>query len=239
MKKFLSFSMFVTSVALCVSIGYLLSTLLLASGVLQTSTVAQNSQGLYAIYLEKADNEKDLLEAKAVLQSQDGAGYILKQADTFYLLASVYDNKSDAELVKKRLANDKVESEILKIVPSTQNINGAFSQSEKEILDSCTKAPMQIYKSLFDIAVSLDTNVKDKTEAKLLCNEVYSSFITVKTNFETFLGDRKLDSVAQKLEKMEQTLSALTAEKYETQNQTFSSLVKLTYCTLLFSYFSF
>ncbi len=232
MKNILSISILFVGFCVCISSGYLISSVILS---LNTSTsVSVEAQTVYAISLTSGENESEIETQKEYLQSQSGAGYVYEENETFHLIASVYENKSDAELVKNNLSASGVTSEILSIQLSASTIEGNFTTDEKTILESCLKINIELFKKLYDVAISVDTNVLDTTKAKLECNQIYSSFISIRTNFETLFDVEDMDEIENNLTEIENYLSNLIAENYEYTSQTFSSLIKLTYCKILF-----
>lgn len=241
MKKFsiLSLSIFIIAISFCISCGYLISTALVATELFQpTALISQEKQTVYALSMQKSESEESLKNQILSLQSQTGAGYVLNHNDQFYLIASVYENANDAEKVKNNLKNNDIEAEIVSINISQNKFEGNFSNSEKTVLTNCLKAKFETFKSLYDVAISLDTNVFDRTQAKLECNNIYSAHISTKTNFETLFNektnDENLKSLKTELIEIEQHLSSLISEILDNPTQTFSSLIKLTYCRILF-----
>ncbi|MGN1200679.1 MAG: hypothetical protein ACI4R8_00240 [Candidatus Caccovivens sp.] len=242
MKKFsiLSLSIFCIGVLVCISCAYLISTVLLSTSLFANSnSLSGEQQTIYAISMSSSKQKEDLSLQKNELQMQNGAGYIYKKDEKFYLLASVYANKSDAEKVKNNLKSSGVDCEILSIKLNSQKIEGNFSAEEKTVLSNCLKANFVAYESLYDIAISLDTKVFDLTKAKLECNAVFSNHVSTKTNLETLfskdLNKSAFENLDNCLKSTENHLSNLICENFENSNQTFSSLIKLTYCNILFS----
>ena len=235
MKKFsiLSFLIFITSVCACVSVGYLVSSSLVTFGLIGTS-VASPEQIVYAISLGKSETSDGLKEEKQNLQTQNGAGFILEFDGNFHCIASVYENKNDAQKVQENLKSTGTESEILTITLSAISVEGNFSTDEKNVLSSCLKANFETYKKLYDVAISLDSGVFDITKAKLECNNIYSAFISTKVNFETLFKGKNMQKTTKNLQNIENALSNLISENYSSANQTFSSLIKETYCKVLF-----
>ncbi len=239
MKKFsvLSFFMLVLGICTCISCGYLISTYIVSSNLFQyASTVECEEQTVYAISMATSENSDELKAQKTQLQAQNGAGYIFEQDDKFYLLASVYENVNDAEKVKDNLKNQGYESEILNITLEKNKIEGNFSNEEKGILETSLKSNFDVFKSLYDVAISLDTNVFDLTKAKLECNTIFSNHVSTKTNLETFFKNQtsEIKTLQQNLDETNDNLSNLISENYENRSQTFSSLIKQTYCKILF-----
>ncbi len=239
MKKFsvLSFFIFVVAICSCISCGYLISTAIVTSSLFQyTSVVSSDSQNLYAISMASSTSENDLTAQKENLQSQNGAGYIYEKDEKFYLLASIYENYNDAELVKNNLKTNGIEAEILTITLDTIQIEGNFTADEKTMLSNGIKSSVETFKNLYDVAISLDTSVFDKTKAKIECNTIYSNNVSIKANFDTYFKDTKDDNLKKLQSTLTRTndyLSNLISENYDTQTQTFSSLIKQTYCQIL------
>lgn len=239
MKKFsvLSFFIFVIGIFSCISCGYLISTAIVTSNLFQyTSVVTYDSQNLYAISMANSTSKNDLTSQKEILQSQNGAGYIYEKDGNFYLIASIYENYNDAELVKNNLKTNGIESEILTITLDTIQIEGNFSNDEKTMLSNSIKSTVETFKSLYDVAISLDTSVFDKTKAKLECNTIYSNNVSIKANFDTYFKDTNnadLKNLQTILSNTNYFLSNLISENYDSSSQTFSSLIKQTYCEIL------
>lgn len=242
MKKFSILSLLIICIGAlaCISSAYLISTAILSSNLFSNgTTLSGENKTVYAISMSSSENEEDLSEQKFNLQTQDGAGYVYKSEEKYHLIASVYANKSDAEKVKNNLKSTGVESEILSIQLAQTKIEGNFSTEEKTILTNCLKANFVVFESLYDVAISLDTKVFDKTKAKLECNTVFSNHVSTKTNLETLfakdLTKPAFENLDNSLKTTENHLSNLISENLENEGQTFSSLIKLTYCKILFS----
>lgn len=240
MKKFsfLTLSILVLGLMACISCGYLISTGLVNSNLFQfTSVVSFDKQTVYAISMAKSQLKNEIEAQKNDLQSKTGAGYIYEKGNYFYLIASLYENINDAELVKNNLKTNNIETEIINIELENLKIEGSFSPEEKSVLTSAIKADYDTFRSLYDVAISLDTGLFDKTKAKLECNAVYSNHVSTKSNFETMFKkttNKNLLSLQKQLEQTNEILSDLINEKYNTNNQDFSSLIKFCYCKILF-----
>lgn len=239
MKKFsvFSFAIFATTIATCISCGYLLSNVLISTNIFQfSSTVVSEAKTYYALSTNSASTKSELAtDSKTTLQSQNGAGVIYEKDEKFFLLASIYENLPDAEKVKTNLKAQDIKTEIIKIELSSTSVDGNFSNEEKNILATCLKSKFEIFESLYDVAISLDTQVFDMKKAKLECNNIFSKHIERKANLETFFKDDSKTTATLKteLENISTHLSNLISENYETSNQTFSSLIKTTYCKIL------
>lgn len=237
MKKtcFLSFSMIIVGVCICISCGYLLSTAALTSFQF-TSSISSAPQTVFAISMKNTSVPAELEKDVQILQSANGAGFIYEKDGNFLLLASVYENLNDAELVKTNLKSNGADAEIVEIDLQKIVIDGNFNNEEKTVLSNAIKAKFETFKSLYDIAISLDTGVFDKQNAKLKCSAIYSSLLANKTNLDSFLQDnnKKINDLKSNLTQAAEHISSLICENYSTATQTLSSLIKETYCKILF-----
>lgn len=235
MKKFsiLNFSLLVVVVAFCVSCGQLFSSLFVGYGFLSTSSVFVDGQTFFAISTNKFDTLGEAEKFSADEQKNSNAGFVYEFDNHFYILSSAYENKADAEKVLNTIQSKS--AEIIKIELPRQKFEGEFTSQEKEILSTCLKEDFQIFKLLYNIAISLDTKVTNDSEAKIECNEIYSTHIKNQANFETISSQKDLDlnSIKTDLEKNGEILNELISEKTENTDQTLSSLIKFTYLKIL------
>lgn len=240
MKKFslLSTLIFIFGFCICVSCGYLISNTVLSTFG-YTTTISIPAQKYYALSMHAFDQNHDLSNEISILQAQNGAGFVFNTEQKSHLLSSIYENQNDAELVKNNLTSSGYNCEILEISLPSKNLDGNFSNDEKNVLTNAYKISHTLYKGLYDLSISLDTKVIDISKAKLECSNIYSSLIAAKTNLETFFKDptQEIKKLKENLNYYQSYLADLTCENYASNNQTFSSLLKLTYCKiLLFAY---
>lgn len=237
MKKFSFFSaiIFLVGICCCVSCGYLFSNAIIFT--YQTiNSVSIESQVVYAVSTFSNETKSEVEKRKEDLQKQNGAGFVFNFNSKYHLIASVYENQNDAEKVKKNLESAGLSIEILKIETQKKEIEGNFSSEEKTVLTNCLKSNFEIFKKLYDISISFDTKIFDETKAKLECNNVFSSHISTKSNFDTFFKGKNqstLKELSQNLTAIQEILSDLIAENFDTNSQTFSSLIKQSYCKIL------
>lgn len=239
MKKFSFFSIFsfVCALALCISSAYLISTLLVSSSVFgKNITISVDEQNFYAISIFKSQVESETKSVVTNYQKQNCAGYIYCQDEYNYLLTSIYENQNDAELVKSNLETNGHSVDIIEINLPKKEISGLFSAEQKNGLEKCLAVQKNIFLKLYDVSISLDTGIYDKLKAKLTINEIFSDFITTQNNFLTLIENNKdsqLIDIKENLNIIYNKLLTLTSENYLNDIQTFSSLIKYTYCDIL------
>ena len=236
MKKFPYFVTFSALLALltCVSFGYLVSTLIVSANLFQTTQKVEGGQNTY--YLLSVYSAKSLEEAESEAKNFSDTNfglYIYENDDAYHIIASCYKNNNDAELVKSNLKTNGIEAEILKIKKESVVLEGSFSSNEELILKDCLSTTNNIYNDLYDITVSLDTNVTDEVTAKLKINEVYSNFLTTKNNFETLFSantSSEIANIRENFRKIDEILLDLTNS---TQDHKLSAQIKYSYTKLI------
>lgn len=240
MKKvsLLTTIIFVLGFITCLSCGYLLSTAIISSSLFQyTSVINFEQQTVYAISVANSNQQESLLSQQNSLQSKNGAGYIYQMDQTYHLIASIYENINDAELVKNNLKTSGIDCEIKTISLQSKQIEGNFSSDEKSVLTTCAKSKFDIFKKLYDVSISLDTCLIDEKQAKLECNSIYSTNISNKANFDTYfssqINNSSLKELNNDLERTNTMLFELITESFDNNKQTLSSLIKETYCKIL------
>ena len=235
-KSIFSISFIILTILTCISCGYLFSSMLLSTSIF-ASTITSEKQSIYLISMANSQTEAELENLKQDLQRQNGGGVIFKNDKKYYLIASAYENSTDADKVQKNLSKQNIQSEIISIDFPVEKIEGNFSNDEKNILQTALRCKFDIFRSLYDISISIDTQVFDIKRAKLECSNVFSKLLETKTNLESFFKNStpEIVSLQTSLTNFYEYLNDLVNENLDTNNQAFSSLIKMTYLKILFN----
>ena len=235
-KKNLIVSIGVIFLVGCLIIANYLSLLLV-----RTDSGAENVSSspceLYMLTLAKSKVEKEAKMLASDYQNIGAGGYIWEQNDYYYVVSSVYNNKNDAVLVQNSVkANQGFDSEIITVKFPSFSINGNFSADEKRVLDKALNCFYSYYLSIYDIAISLDTNVNNEVSAKLAVNNAHNTLNNVVDDFNTLFSSIKSDD----LNELSAALSNSLKESQDlclgtlvSPNQTYSSLLKYRYTAVL------
>ena len=215
MKKFPYFITFSVTLLLltCVSIGYLLSTIIVSANLFQSTERVDGGQNTY--YLLSIFSSPNLSEVQAEVAPENYADYVYKEGETYHLIVSCHKNQGDAELVKNSLTSSGKNLEILKIKKENITIEGNFSAKEEDILKNSILISSKIFDDLYDLSVSIDTGLDSEITAKLKVNEIYSNFLANKNNFETLFEPSSLaeiEMVKDNYEKIDVMLCSLSQE---------------------------
>jgi len=70
-----------------------------------TGKTSDGASSYYAVYAMKTDDMAIAYKNAASIRAEGGAGYVLKDQETFYVILSVYEEESDAKKVADKEAN--------------------------------------------------------------------------------------------------------------------------------------
>lgn len=225
-----------TILALLICANYL-SLLFLSTTDKSATTISSNALSVYAITTGKCANKIGAEGIAIDYRKIGGGGYVLEQADNFYVATSCYLNKSDAELVKNSLAqNYNIEIEILEFSIPQISFTLNLDSEEKKVLQKALNAHISAYRLLFDIAISLDTNVYNEISARLAINSAFSEINTIVSDYKIlFQNFEVLNALTEALDNLANNIQKLCSGITITTGQTLSSLVKYRYCEILYA----
>ena len=158
-------------VGLCAVVAQFFASVI-STGTGQTvSGATSSSYTLYAIalgaYSSKAQAEDDATTAR----KQNAGGYVLKKEATYYVVASIYEKKNDAESVLKNLTTS-FEPQIIEIDIDKVDLPKISSSSLKKSYLNFIAELKEVYLSLYDISVSLDTAVYSETKSRIEADKI-------------------------------------------------------------------
>lgn len=231
-----------------IALAYILSITFLPSAIIPTSSQMANNQStpafkLYFISLNKSQLEGSAFSLASDYQKLGAGGYAWKYEGYYHVVASCYEKENDAILVQNNIkVNLNLDSEIFAVDFPSLTIDEENESENKKVLNKALKSFYNTYQTLFDIAISLDTNVYNEISARLAVNNCYSNFSSICANFDTIFGDKEescYQNILTYLQKGQQILQALCSAKPVNNGQTYSSLIKYRYLQILSSYYDF
>lgn len=198
---------------------------------------------LYLISLTKSQIEKESTSHASDFQSMGAGGFIWEIDQYHHIISSAYLNKADAELVQGSIKlNQGIDTSLVQISFPSYCVYGNFSVDEGKALSNLLQAPINFYGSIYDIAISLDTNVSNEVGAKLNVNSALNDYSKAIADFNTLFSGtlennlQEIYTMATKGYEIAQKL-ALGEKKNEEQN--YSSLLKYRYLEMLNLYYNF
>ena len=140
------------------------------------------------------------------------------------------------DVVLENLKNSGYNPSIIKIEIPQLKIKSGYNNDEITVLTSATSLFKATYDALYDISVSLDTEVTTETQCRLNIANLQSEVSKVKADFET-LFNSKLTTSLLKLKLSINSVSTLIQQLIdfnENNNQTLSSKIKYNYIEVLY-----
>lgn len=230
------FTIILTLVVVCLSITMadLFSSLITVGGFTFTSNdLVLNKYTVYAICTSSSSSRAVADENASNTKTLGGAGYIFMQDSKFYVIASIYENETDAIKVKDSLKETNVSTEIITIYINPITISSNLADKEKSTLDSALNIYKKSYKELYDISVSLDTSVINEVNARLAVNQIASEITKTQTNFSTLFNSQiSNDFLIVKL-KLNELASAIDLLINCDTTKPYTSHIKECYCKII------
>lgn len=224
-------------VGLCVVISHFFASVITtgATGIsTSTNYSSQTETTLYALSLASYATETQAKDYANTVTRQGAGGYVLQKDSKFYVIASIYEKKNDAESVKKNLT-ENANAEIIEIKISKLSLNNVSNNTIKKEYSTMISELKEAYLKLYDISVSLDTSVYSETKSRIEID-------AVKTNLQTELdkissGTSSSDGVYYIIIKntVEEIIGELgnLIEYTSTDNFPFSAKLKNTYISVV------
>lgn len=237
--KFFSIFFMIISFALCISLAGVFSSLITVGGFSNITSGDAKSSGfvVYAVSLYKTQTKAQAREMSEVTMRKNGAGYIYQDDEAFYVFASCYENKADAEKVVSNLKENEVSSSIKDLQFNEILLKSKMTEQEKTVLIKALSSFKNLYKKLYDLSVSIDTKLLTEIQAKVLLNDIISEQSKVQTNFETIFNSKLTSTLLEiklSLSNISNILNNLA--EFSSLDIPYTSQVKNTYFQVLFEY---
>lgn len=201
--------------------------------------VKQNSFDIYAISLSSFSNKLEAEEISKSYKRKNAGGFVWKIDGLYHILASAYTSENDAIKVKDKLIDISIDSKVVKIEFDEVIMQGSYNQHEKTCLVNSLTCFKTTYEKLYDISVSLDTEVLKEIECVLAVGEIKSGIVETLSNFNNLFNDKlttNLLKIKVSLNSLVKTLE-ITDEKDDTTIP-YSSKLKYAYLDVLNNYYS-
>ena len=228
--RFFSIFFMLISFALCISLAGVFSSLITVGGF---SNITSGD----AVSLYKTQTKAQAREMSEVAMRKNGAGYIFQDDEAFYVFASCYENKADAEKVVSNLKESEIASSIKELKFDEILVKSKMTEQEKTVLVKALSSYKNLYKKLYDLSVSIDTKLLTEIQSKVLLNDIISEQNKIQTNFETIFNSKLTSTLLEiklSLSNISNMLNNLA--DFSSLDIPYTSQVKNTYFQVLFEY---
>ena len=214
-----------------------------ATNVSETALCNTPSFSIYFVSTAKSQLESEAISLGKDAMNKGGAGYVWKNGNYFYVISSAYENKNDALLVSNKLSNDNIENEIFEVNFETLSLTPPLNSPEaKSTFNTSINLFYSTFIDLFDISVSVDTNLYDETKAFIEINRIQSKADEVMKNFHLLFGEISspvIDSLDDAITDENETLGLLADNQKLTEKQTLVSQIRYCYTKICEIYHNF
>jgi len=214
-----------------------------STNVNESSLSKTPSFTLYLVSTAKSQLESEATVLGKDAMNNDGGGYVWKNGNYYYVISSAYENENDARLVSNTLKNENIENEIFEISFETLNLTPPLDNAEaKSTFNVALNLFYSTYKELFDISISLHTNIYDETKAFIEINKVLAKADEVMKNFHLIFGKISqplIDILEKALIDENETLGLLSENQKITEKQTLLSQIRYSYTKICAIYHNF
>lgn len=228
-------------VAMLTLANFLAGFIIPASG--ESEEISVPAYQLYLISLSQSQLKNEALAHASDFQSMGAGGYVWQNEEYYHIISSGYFNKADCELVQSSIKlNQGLDTTLLSISIPSYSIYGSFDSDQHKTLSALLAAPLNFYHSIYDIAISTDTNVLNEVGAKLNVNNALHDYATTISNFNTiFTGtlEKNIASVYKMTTKGYEIAQKLALGEKKNEEQNYSSLLKYRYLEILNLYYNF
>ena len=181
--RFFFFVLTIACVGLCVLVSHFFASVITTGSVnfSNFSPIAKSSYNFYAVSLGAYATKTQAEEYATTCRAKNAAGFVWKKNGKYYVLASVYAKKNDADSVVSNLTTASFTPEIVEISIEKSNFSKASNNNLKKEYANFIENYIDIYTKLYDISVSLDTSVYTVNKARI---EIDAAKTTFKTKLE-------------------------------------------------------
>ena len=225
--------------ALCISFADLFSSLITVGGFsnIKNGEIKQNKFTMYAISLFETETKVQATEMSDITKRKNGAGFIWQGTNRYYVFASCYENKADAEKVQTNLTENHTSCHVIELNFSEIIFKAEVKEQEKTALANAVQSYKNAFKKLYDLSVSIDTNLYTEIEAKVLLSDIISEFTKIKTNFESLFNSKLTSNLLELKLSLNNIYSILNSlAEFSSNEIPYTSQVKNTYFQILNEY---
>lgn len=236
-SKVFTFSISIISIAIMLTMADLFSSLITVGGFsFVNENIYLNEYNIYAVCTSSYQTKVMATEFSETIKSQGGAGFVYMNKDSYYIVASMYENEADAKKVLEKNIEEKPNATVIKICIPPITISSNLQSQEKTAVNACLSVFKNCYKKLYDISVSIDTAVTNEVNARLDVNQLLSDVQTSLNNFNILFASNITSDLLNIKLGVEDVVKVLKSLIESTSTLPFTALIKEAYCNVICCY---
>ncbi len=229
-KKGFLFLLVLIMLGLVVSfnIADIISSFIIGKGsIFYNGNMYLSSKTFYAISIDSFSNHNEALSCAGQVAQKGGAGYI-HQSGEYYVMLAMYSSQVDANSVKEKLKEDKVDCKIVNI--NIPKLSIKFSDDDKNIV-KVAKEFLNAFDFLYDLSIKYDAGSISYEQAILTIKNKIAELEYIKHTTPSTKQGLVIKEKALKLVEMIKNLSIIEKTDY-----VLNSTIKYTYFEIVFDY---
>lgn len=189
----------------------------------ETREISIDQTLFYALQLGAFENEESARSLAQQYQDRGAAGYILKEANRFRVIASVYLSKDDAQAVRTQLkTNHKIDSYVYEIVLPQMDFKTSGMRGQLDVIEAVLRFFPEGILQMQKLSVALDQKEANQTE---MANEI-TQMVTRAQELDGLITKRFTQPLHPMVQSMKGLLTAFTAlpQKLSAQDEGLAAL---------------
>lgn len=236
-SKFFFISVLVLTFSLTVVLADLFSSFITVGSFafLPSQSVKVSGYKIYAISLYKGQTHVQASNQIQDIKLRGGGGYVYFYNSVYHCLASAYENENDAVNVQNSLKEQNLQSQIIEISIKDIIIDTTFSALEKSLLLETLTSFKNSFKTLYDLALSLDTGTKDLIQCKIELKNHQDKIMKLKQDYNDAFKNKVMNELFQIKLKVAEHLTIIESivELNYSDKVLFSSFLKESYLKIV------
>lgn len=145
-------------------------------GLFKNGNFNIKDSSLYAVTMGESDDKFKAYNIAGGASVLGAGGYVWYENDTYYVIANIYKNKSDAEKIADNIStsNYTVSVKEIKLNGVSANIDG-LEKSDKKIIYSAINRLHSLYEEIYDLSNNIDTKTITHIQASSMVNNYKSN----------------------------------------------------------------
>lgn len=132
-----------------------------------SKTISIDANTVYALQVGVFDQEQNAEDMAQSLRSKGGAGYIVKEGESYRVLISAYKTEAEAQNVKTRLVDEqKLDSKLYNIATEKVNIELSAPEEFLSQLEEAIQKSSETHDALLDLSLAYDKGEKTIDQVK-------------------------------------------------------------------------
>lgn len=195
-KKFSVILIFTLCIAIVIFLADVFSTALTAGsfsfGIFKSNSLSIKEKALYAITMGESDDKFQAFNIAGGVSVLGAGGFVWEENEKYFVVANIYDNKSEADKILDGLKESNYDVNIMEIIiPKVKlKFENLSKQYKNDVLNSLNNL-YDLYEDLYNLAINIDTkNITFIQGGSLVngykseCKIIYNKLLLINSGYD-------------------------------------------------------